>query len=157
MNRSMASLPSSRMTIPLMAATFSAALGFYYYSAYKRCQSSPPSLLTYRLRLKLWALFQHLADSLLPSDLKLRALSNSHRASSTLYAAAKLDVFEAFREGPHTAEEAAAKLSSPVHHESLSRILRFLASQGLFILDARSNRFGLTDVGKVVILLHCQV
>lgn len=146
----MPSASLQHVAIPLAAAC-SAALGLYYLakvissSAEQTLSLAPPA---YRLRLKLWALFNHLAESLLPHDLKLRALSNSHRASSTLYAAAKLDIYEAFKDGAHTAQEVAENLSSPIHPESFFRVLRFLASQGVFTHDQASNQFSLTRVGK---------
>lgn len=71
--------------------------------------------------------------------------------SQALHVAARLRVAEALERGPRTTESLAAELS--VDARSLFRLLRALASTGLFARDG-SGGFALTEKGKPLLESH---
>jgi SAM-dependent methyltransferase len=74
-------------------------------------------------------------------------LASAHYVSQALYVAAHLGVADLLAEGPQTHETLAAKTGT--HAGSLRRVLRLLASAGVFAEDA-DGRFELTPVGSAL-------
>lgn len=80
-------------------------------------------------------------------------MATGYRLTQTMYAVAKLGVADLLADGPKDADALAAKLG--VQPRALFRVMRFLASQGLFTQDA-SDRFGLTPLGEPLRTDHPQ-
>ena len=74
---------------------------------------------------------------------KLQHLINGYRITQMVYVTAKLGIADLLATGPRTAEELA--LAADAHPQSLHRLLRALASVGIFAEDA-SGRFELTPM-----------
>jgi SAM-dependent methyltransferase len=74
-------------------------------------------------------------------------LASAHYVSRALHVAAHLGIADLLAEGPQTPEALAAKTGT--HAESLCRVLRLLASAGVFAEDA-DGRFELTPVGAAL-------
>ncbi|SRR5712691_1046316 len=82
-----------------------------------------------------------------PPQAQVIHMATAHWVSSLLHVAAQLNLADCLAEGPRTAEELAQ--STATHAPSLYRILRTLASLGLFTEDA-AHRFSLTSLGEVL-------
>jgi hypothetical protein len=65
--------------------------------------------------------------------------------SQALYVAAKLGLADCVADGPRTAEELGQ--ATGTHAPSLVRLLRFLASTGVF-LESEDHRFSLTPLAE---------
>ena len=76
---------------------------------------------------------------------QLIQMAMAHWVSRLLYVAAQLDLADHLAEGPRTADELA--LSTATDAPSLYRVMRTLASLGLFTEDPR-QRFSLTPLGE---------
>jgi hypothetical protein len=70
-------------------------------------------------------------------------LITGYWVSQAVYVAAKLGLADRLRDGPRTADELARETAT--HPRSLYRLLRALASVGVFVLD-NEHRFGLTPL-----------
>lgn len=77
----------------------------------------------------------------------LYQIATGHYLSQALLLAAKLDVAEFLKNGPRQADELAELCG--VHAPSLKRVLRLLASVGVF-LENEDGSFGLTPVGELM-------
>jgi ubiquinone/menaquinone biosynthesis C-methylase UbiE len=86
-------------------------------------------------------------DTQLPPSMVIYQLANAHYLSQALYVAAHLGIADLLAEGPQTPEALAAKTGT--HAGSLRRVLRLLASAGVFAEDA-DGRFELTPVGSAL-------
>jgi hypothetical protein len=85
------------------------------------------------------------APPALPPGVALYYLSISHYISHALYLAAKIGLADLLREGPRSAAELAADTAT--HAPSLRRVLRLLASAGVFA-EGEDGRFSLTPLGE---------
>src|SRR5262249_15937609 len=83
----------------------------------------------------------------LPPPMVIYQLASAHYISQALYVAAHLGIADLLAEGPQTPEALAAKTGT--HAGSLRRVLRLLASAGVFAEDA-DGRFELTPVGSAL-------
>jgi hypothetical protein len=72
-------------------------------------------------------------------------MAAGYRVTQALYVMAKLGVADLLAESPKTSEELERRLD--VQSRPLFRVMRFLASEGVFTQDA-SDRFGLTPFGE---------
>jgi hypothetical protein len=81
-----------------------------------------------------------------PSD-DLRRLLYGYRITQALYAAAELCVADLLADGPRSAEDLAT--ASGAHAPSLYRVLRFLASEGVFTQTADGS-FALTPMAETL-------
>ena len=79
-----------------------------------------------------------------PPRAQLIQMATAHWVSRFVYAAAEMNLADQLSEGPRTAEELAQ--SNATHAPSLYRLMRTLASLGLFSEDS-SHRFSLTPLG----------
>src|SRR5215475_2278901 len=86
-------------------------------------------------------------DTSLPPPMVIYQLANAHYISQALYVAAHLGIADLLAEGPHTPEVLAVKTGT--HAGSLRRVLRLLASAGVFAEDT-DGRFELTPVGSAL-------
>src|SRR5262245_20014833 len=86
-------------------------------------------------------------DTQLPPPMVIYQLASAHYISQALHVAAHLGVADLLAEGPQTPETLAAKTGT--HAGSLRRVLRLLASAGVFAEDA-DGRFELTPVGSAL-------
>src|SRR6476619_5441336 len=83
----------------------------------------------------------------LPPGPALYYLGIGHYFSRAMYVAAKLGIADLLKDGPRDAAELAA--ASETHAPSLNRVMRLLASVGLFEeLDA--GKFGMTPLGDLL-------
>jgi hypothetical protein len=82
-----------------------------------------------------------------PPQAQLIQMATAHWISRLAYLAAQLKLADLLADGPHTAEELAP--ATGTHAPSLYRIMRTLASLGLFTEDT-SKRFSLTALGKAL-------
>jgi len=81
----------------------------------------------------------------LPPQLALYQLATGHYFSRALDLAVRLDVAELLKDGPRQAEDLAA--ATATHAPSLKRVLRLLASVGVFE-EQENGAFALTAVGE---------
>lgn len=81
----------------------------------------------------------------LPPQELLIQMARGHLVSRLLYVAAQMNLAEQLSAAPRTADEVAR--ATATHAPSLYRMLRTLASLGLFTEDA-SHRFSLTPLGR---------
>ncbi len=77
--------------------------------------------------------------------LQLSQMICGYWVSQAVYVAAKLGLADLVKEGSATADELAAQ--TKVHAHSLYRLMRMLASVGVFVEDDQ-RRFSLTEVGR---------
>ena len=77
----------------------------------------------------------------------LRRMIVGYRLSQAIYVAAKLGIADLLKDGPRDAEDLAA--SAKAHGPSLYRILRLLASEGIFE-ELEEGRFGLTPLAEML-------
>jgi O-methyltransferase domain len=84
-------------------------------------------------------------DTQLPPPVVLYRLASAHYFSQALYVAATLGVADHLADGPATPESLAA--ATATHAPSLRRVLRLLASAGVFA-ERDDGRFELTPVGS---------
>ncbi|MFY1632279.1 methyltransferase [Solwaraspora sp. WMMB335] len=83
-----------------------------------------------------------------PAEVQLlTTISRGVYLTYSIYAAASLGVTDTLRNGPRTAEEIAQEVGA--HAPSLYRVLRTLASEGIFAEDD-AGRFDLTDQGRLL-------
>jgi hypothetical protein len=85
--------------------------------------------------------------AILPPHVQLIQMATSHWIPRLLNVAAQLNLADLLAEGPKTAEELAK--STATHAPSLYRMMRTLASLGLFTEDAE-HRFSLTTLGEAL-------
>lgn len=83
----------------------------------------------------------------LPPGLALYQMSIGHYVSRALHLAAKLGVADRLHDGPRDADALAAALG--LHAASLRRVLRLLASVGIFE-ESADGRFALTPLGDLL-------
>jgi hypothetical protein len=83
----------------------------------------------------------------LPPHAVLLQMATGHWVARTLHAAAKFGIADRLAKGPRTAEDLAAETRT--HAPSLYRLLRTLASFGVFTEDAQ-HRFALTPLGAAL-------
>jgi hypothetical protein len=81
----------------------------------------------------------------LPPQVRLYQMAIGHYLSRALHLAAKLGVADLLRDGPRRAEELAE--ATDAHAASLRRVLRLLASVGVFE-EREDGRFALTSLGE---------
>jgi Dimerisation domain len=74
-------------------------------------------------------------------------LASAHYVSQALHVAAHLGIADLLAQGPQTPEALAAKART--HGGSLRRVLRLLASAGVFT-EGANGRFELTPVGSAL-------
>src|SRR5215510_5732251 len=86
-------------------------------------------------------------DTQLPPPMVLYRLASAHYVSQALYVAATLGVADELADGPATPESLAAATST--HAPSLRRVLRLLASAGVFA-ERDDGRFELTPIGSAL-------
>jgi ubiquinone/menaquinone biosynthesis C-methylase UbiE len=77
----------------------------------------------------------------------LRHLFVGFRVSQALYAAAELGIADLLAGGPRTADDLAT--ASGAHAPSLARVLRLLASEGVFV-EMEDGRFALTPMAEAL-------
>ncbi|HTO53242.1 MAG TPA: methyltransferase [Myxococcota bacterium] len=87
------------------------------------------------------------APPAIPPGVALYYLGIGHYVSHALYLAAKLGLADLLRGGPRSAAELAA--DTDTHAPSLRRVLRLLASAGLFA-ESDDGRFALTQSGELL-------
>jgi O-methyltransferase domain/Dimerisation domain len=80
-----------------------------------------------------------------PAHERLFQLASGYRLTQALYVAAKLEIADRLVGGPRDADSLAREVGA--HPDRLFRVLRALASFGVFTLDAE-RRFSLTPVGE---------
>ena len=80
-----------------------------------------------------------------PPQAQLIQMATAYWVSRLLYVAAQMNLADHLAEGPRTADELA--LPTATDAPSLYRVMRTLASLGLFTEDAR-HRFSLTPLGE---------
>src|SRR6266516_4368105 len=83
------------------------------------------------------------SDALSPST-AVWQMATAHWVSQSLHVAARLGIADLLRDGPKRSDELAK--ATATHPASLYRVLRALASVGVFTEDA-AGRFGLTPLG----------
>src|SRR3954468_1960240 len=86
------------------------------------------------------------AQAATPSD-QLRRLVFGYRVSQAIGVAAELGIADLLSRGPRSAEELAS--ATGVHPSSLSRVLRLLASEGVFA-ETDDGQFVLTPMAEVL-------
>jgi ubiquinone/menaquinone biosynthesis C-methylase UbiE len=86
-------------------------------------------------------------DTQLPPPMVIYQLASAHYVSQALHVAAHLGIADLLAAGPQTHETLAAKTGT--HAGSLRRVLRLLASAGVFAEDT-DGRFELTPVGSAL-------
>ena len=88
-----------------------------------------------------------LATETLPAHIQLINMSRGATLAAIIHAAAKFGLADHLASGPKTAEELAG--ATKTHAPSLYRVLRTLASLGVFTEDAQ-RRFRLTPLGEAL-------
>jgi SAM-dependent methyltransferase len=86
-------------------------------------------------------------DTQLPPPMVLYQLASAHYVSQALYVAAHLGIADLLAEGPRTHQTLAAETAT--HASSLRRVLRLLASAGVFT-ERADGSFELTPVGSAL-------
>jgi hypothetical protein len=81
----------------------------------------------------------------MPPRVALYQLATGHYASRALFLAAKLGIADRLKDGPRNAEELA--VATATHAPSLRRVLRLLASLGVFE-EREDGAFALTSLGE---------
>jgi hypothetical protein len=84
---------------------------------------------------------------------QLRRMVNGYQLSQAIHVAATLGIADLLRDGPRSSDELAAETDS--HAPTLYRLLRALASQGVFHED-EARRFELTELGQLLRTDHPQ-
>ena len=74
----------------------------------------------------------------IPAAAKIFQMSNSYRIARVLYVAAKLGIADLLKDGSKSSDELAESVG--VHPHALYRVLRVLASQGIFA-EIENGRF----------------
>ena len=82
-----------------------------------------------------------------PPHAQLIQMATAYWVSRLLYVAAQLNLADCLAERPRTAEDLAQ--STATHAPSLYRVMRTLATLGLFMEDA-AHRFSLTPLGEAL-------
>jgi hypothetical protein len=83
----------------------------------------------------------------MPPAVALRHLLYGYRLSQAIYVAAKLGLADALKDGPKGSDELATAVGA--HPEALHRLLRVLASVGIFA-EVDQRRFTLTPLGALL-------
>ena len=78
---------------------------------------------------------------------ELRRLVLGYRVSQAIYVAAELGIADLLAGGPRTADDLAS--AAGAHRRSLSRVLRLLASEGVFA-ETEDGRFALTPTAEAL-------
>ncbi|MFJ5281400.1 methyltransferase [Streptomyces parvulus] len=91
---------------------------------------------------------QRLVRKLAPAPFSLLEMVQGAMLSQALYAAAELRVAEALREGPLSQEQLAERVGA--HPETLGRLMRLLASQGVFA-ERGQGVFALSPMGAALL------
>jgi len=84
-------------------------------------------------------------DTQLPPPVRLYQMATGHYVSQAIYVAAKLGIADLLGNGPRRHDELAK--ATGTHAPSLRRVLRLLASTGVFA-ETEDGRFELTPVGS---------
>ena len=88
---------------------------------------------------------ENAATPALPPQMRLYQMAIGHYLSRAVHLAAKLGLADLLKDGPRRAEELAA--ATDTHAASLRRMLRLLASVGVFE-EREDGRFALTSLGE---------
>ena len=99
------------------------------------------------IQIKLFTLTKAITTSLVPAPLAMYQIICGFWVSRAIYIAAKLGIADYLQNQPKTAEELAALTDT--HAPSLYRLLRALASVGVFVEDS-DRRFGLTPLAATL-------
>lgn len=91
------------------------------------------------------ALGKHVQSSELPPWAVLQNMAHGYFLSRALYVAARLGIADLLQSGPKDSAELAQ--AAGAHAQSLRRVLRLLASAGVFI-ESADGKFSLTPVGE---------
>ncbi|MCE9532048.1 MAG: methyltransferase [Planctomycetes bacterium] len=83
-----------------------------------------------------------------PPHIQMLQMGTSYWVSQSIYAAAKLGLADLVEKGPKSAEDLAS--ATGMHAPSIYRLLRALASLGIFVEDAE-RRFGLTPLAECLL------
>ncbi|MER5513033.1 methyltransferase [Streptomyces sp. NPDC002766] len=94
------------------------------------------------------AALQRLVRKLAPAPFSLLEMVQGAMLSQAIYAAAQLRVAEALCEGPLPVADLAERVGA--HPETLHRLLRLLASNGIFA-ERKDGRFELTPMAKALL------
>ncbi|MER8011769.1 methyltransferase [Streptomyces sp. NPDC094149] len=94
------------------------------------------------------ASLQRLVRKLAPAPFSLLEMVQGAMLSQAIYAAAQLRVAEALQGGPLPVAEVAERVGA--HPETLGRLLRLLASNGIFA-ERKDGRFALTPMAKALL------
>jgi hypothetical protein len=78
---------------------------------------------------------------------QLAQMATGYWISQAIYVAAKLQIADLLAEGPLSAAALANKIEGPIDEQALYRLLRALASVGIFAED-NAGRFGLTPLAE---------
>jgi hypothetical protein len=89
----------------------------------------------------------HNTNDTMPPYAQLVQMAISHWVSHIIYVAAKLDLADHLAKGPKSADDLAGPTQT--HAPSLYRLMRTLASLGIFTEDA-THRFALTPLGEAL-------
>ncbi|MBT3154598.1 hydroxyneurosporene methyltransferase [Streptomyces sp. CHD11] len=91
---------------------------------------------------------QRLARKLAPAPFSLLEMVQGAMLSQAVHAAAELRVAEALRDGPLPAAQLAERVGA--HPETLGRLMRLLASNGVFT-ERKDGRFALSPMGAALL------
>ncbi len=104
---------------------------------------SLPFLVKTTIQIRLFTLAQAITALIVPAPIAMYQMICGFWVSRAIYVAAKLGIADYLQKQPKTAEELAAVTHT--HAPSLYRLLRALASIGIFVEDNK-HRFGLTPL-----------
>lgn len=99
------------------------------------------------IQIKLFTLAQAITALIVPAPIAMYRMICGFWVSRAIYVAAKLGIADYLQKQPKTAEELAAVTDT--HAPSLYRLLRALASVGIFVEDDK-HRFGLTPLAATL-------
>lgn len=125
----------------------------YAYVFADRSRFIPSSRLTNQrgvksaIQMKLFAIAKTITALIVPAPIAMYQMISGFWVSRAVYIAAKLGLADYLQEQPKTAEELAAVTNT--HAPSLYRVLRALASVGVFVEDD-NHRFGLTPIAATL-------
>lgn len=112
-----------------------------------RAFCSLPFLGKVAIQIKLFTLAQAITALIVPAPMAMYQMICGFWVSQAIYVAAKLGIADYLQKQPKTAEELAAVTDT--HAPSLYRVLRTLASVGIFVED-KNHRFGLTPLAATL-------
>ncbi len=99
------------------------------------------------IQMKLFGIAKAIAALIVPAPVAMSQMISGFWVSRAIYIAAKLGIADYLQKQPKTAEELAAITNT--HAPSLYRVLRALASVGVFVEDD-NHRFGLTPIAATL-------